>query len=100
MRKAGAGERALSGSEGSERFALRGAFSSCRADRFFVAADAFNLILHMILFNCFFVLGLVTEGKEAVLPMQSKDDGFWCEGTVCRMARSRSLWALRQCSVA
>jgi hypothetical protein len=45
---------ALPGSEGSERFALSGAQSSCQADRFFVTAGAFTLPLNSSLCKYFF----------------------------------------------
>jgi hypothetical protein len=54
MGKAGAGKMALTRPEESERLALSGAQSSCRADRFFVTAGAFILSLNMVLFKWFF----------------------------------------------
>jgi hypothetical protein len=66
MAKARAGETALSGSNGSERLALFGAQSSCRADRFFVTAGAFTLSLNMGLCNCFFRwLELAPQKRES-----------------------------------
>jgi hypothetical protein len=63
-RRAGAGEMAPSGSDGSERLALSGAQSSCRADRFFVAAGAFILILDGILCNYFFGFSYTRQRRE------------------------------------
>jgi hypothetical protein len=54
MRKAGVVEMVLTRPEESERLALSGAQSSCRADRFFVAAGAFILSLNRFLCNRFF----------------------------------------------
>ena len=53
MRKARAGEMALSDSEASERLALCGAQSSRRADQFFVTAAAVKVQLNRSLCNCF-----------------------------------------------
>jgi hypothetical protein len=46
--------RPCQGSDGSEHVALSGARPSCRADRFFVAADELVLPLNTLLCNCFF----------------------------------------------
>ena len=63
MRKAGTEEMALTRPEESERVALSGAQSSCRADRFFVAAGAYILSLNRVLCNRFFRSGFLVLPK-------------------------------------
>src|SRR5688572_22225347 len=79
MTKAGTGGTALTPPEESERLALSGAQSSCRADRFFVAASAWSLPLDGPLCNCFLDVFIGADFPDKMMVGKNDEEMKACQ---------------------